>query len=90
MFDRLSVFSGGCSLEAAEAVCAGDDIDPADIADILGHLVDKSLVIADSQLATYVSACCRRSPCSDVSALRCHRTHTQRGPDTLLISRAAL
>ena len=47
VFDRLSVFSGGCSLEAAEAVCAGDDIDPADIADILGHLVDKSLVIAD-------------------------------------------
>ena len=47
VFDRLSVFSGGCSLEGAEAVCAGEDVDPSDIADILGHLVDKSLVIAD-------------------------------------------
>ena len=47
VFDRLSVFAGGCSLDAAEAVCADDEIDVNDIADILGHLVDKSLVIAD-------------------------------------------
>ncbi|MER7110615.1 AfsR/SARP family transcriptional regulator [Streptomyces sp. NPDC000229] len=42
---RLSVFSGGCDLDAAEAVCAGPDA-PGDIVDLLGSLVDKSLVVA--------------------------------------------
>ncbi|MEU8778652.1 BTAD domain-containing putative transcriptional regulator [Streptomyces sp. NPDC048606] len=41
---RLSVFAGGCDLTAAEDVCA----DPAyEVADILGSLVDKSLVVAE-------------------------------------------
>ncbi|MER5486170.1 BTAD domain-containing putative transcriptional regulator [Streptomyces sp. NPDC002812] len=47
---RLSVFAGGCDLEAAEAVCADggslDRLDGADVADLLGSLVDKSLVVA--------------------------------------------
>ncbi len=48
---RLSVFAGGCDLAAAEAVCAdpsGDTGDAAafDVADTLGSLVDKSLVVA--------------------------------------------
>ncbi|MDT9693798.1 AfsR family transcriptional regulator, partial [Streptomyces sp. P9(2023)] len=38
---RLSVFSGGCDLEAAEAVCPSGAI-----LDLLGSLVDKSLVVA--------------------------------------------
>ncbi|MFG2991371.1 BTAD domain-containing putative transcriptional regulator [Streptomyces sp. NPDC048257] len=44
---RLSVFAGGCDLAAAEAVCA-DPCDPAsyDAAEIVGSLVDKSLVVA--------------------------------------------
>src|SRR4051794_13935826 len=46
--DRLSVFAGGCNLAAAEAVLAGDDLDELDVVDLLGQLVDKSLVIADS------------------------------------------
>ncbi len=46
--DRLSVFAGGCDLRAAEAVLAGDDLDVLDVVDALAHLVDKSLVIADS------------------------------------------
>ncbi|MFE1440839.1 BTAD domain-containing putative transcriptional regulator [Streptomyces sp. NPDC058739] len=37
---RLSVFAGGCDLTAAEAVCG-----PAAL-DVLGQLVDKSLVVA--------------------------------------------
>ncbi|MGY0066927.1 BTAD domain-containing putative transcriptional regulator [Streptomyces sp. QTS137] len=37
---RLSVFAGGCDLAAAEAVCG-----PA-VLDVLGSLVDKSLVVA--------------------------------------------
>src|SRR6267143_3940320 len=41
---RLSTFVGGWSLEAAEAVCAGDGIEREAILDLLAHLVDKSLV----------------------------------------------
>ncbi|MET8297932.1 BTAD domain-containing putative transcriptional regulator [Streptomyces sp. NPDC005180] len=40
---RMSVFAGGCDLDAVEAVCAGPG---ADVADTLGSLVDKSLVTA--------------------------------------------
>jgi predicted ATPase len=47
VFERLAVFSGGCSLEAAEAVCAGDGIELQDVLDLLSELVDKSLVVAD-------------------------------------------
>jgi len=47
VFERLAVFSGGCSLEAAEAVCAGDAIEPQDVLDLLAQLVGKSLVVAD-------------------------------------------
>ena len=49
LFRRLSVFSGGWSLEAAETVCAGDGIEPESVLRLLLHLVDKSLVVADDQ-----------------------------------------
>ncbi|MGA2488908.1 MAG: LuxR C-terminal-related transcriptional regulator [Anaerolineales bacterium] len=41
---RLSVFAGGWSLAAARAVCSDDTFLEADIPDLLGRLVDKSLV----------------------------------------------
>ncbi|MFE5763666.1 BTAD domain-containing putative transcriptional regulator [Streptomyces sp. NPDC056492] len=41
---RLSVFAGGCDVAAAEAVCA--DPGTPDVLDLLGSLVDKSLVVA--------------------------------------------
>ena len=44
---RLSVFAGGCDLGAAEAVLPGDELDAADVVDVLGQLVDKSLVVVD-------------------------------------------
>ncbi|MER7723713.1 BTAD domain-containing putative transcriptional regulator [Streptomyces sp. NPDC096323] len=43
---RLSVFAGGCTLEAAEAVCADGPRHARDVAGLLGSLVDKSLVVA--------------------------------------------
>jgi predicted ATPase/DNA-binding SARP family transcriptional activator len=41
---RLAVFAGGWSLEAAEAVCAGEGVEDWEILDLLTQLVDKSLV----------------------------------------------
>ncbi|MFD4949150.1 BTAD domain-containing putative transcriptional regulator, partial [Streptomyces sp. NPDC058409] len=43
---RLSVFAGGCTLAAAEAVCADGPQDAREVAGLLGSLVDKSLVVA--------------------------------------------
>ncbi len=44
---RLSVFAGGWTLEAAEAVCAGEGLESFEVLDVLLKLVDKSLVWAD-------------------------------------------
>jgi non-specific serine/threonine protein kinase len=44
---RLSVFAGGWTLEAAEAVCEGDGIEGSHVLDLLTQLVNKSLVIAE-------------------------------------------
>jgi non-specific serine/threonine protein kinase len=49
LFMRLSVFAGGWSLQVAEAVCAWECLEPDDIVDLLARLVDKSLVVAESQ-----------------------------------------
>jgi predicted ATPase/DNA-binding SARP family transcriptional activator len=46
IFERLSVFPGGCDLATAELVCADDAIAAADVADHLHALVEKSLVVA--------------------------------------------
>ncbi|MFJ2375182.1 BTAD domain-containing putative transcriptional regulator [Streptomyces sp. NPDC087769] len=42
----LSVFAGGCTLAAAEAVCADGPRGAREVAGLLGSLVDKSLVVA--------------------------------------------
>jgi predicted ATPase/class 3 adenylate cyclase len=44
---RLSVFAGSFDLDAAEAVCGSGRIDALDVAELLGSLVDKSLVVAE-------------------------------------------
>ena len=46
---RLSVFTGGFTLVAMEAVCAGDGIAPPETLDLLAGLVDKSLVVMHEQ-----------------------------------------
>ena len=43
---RLSVFAGGFDLDAAEAVCGSGGLVPAEVAHLLGVLVDKSMVVA--------------------------------------------
>ncbi|MCA9759870.1 MAG: AfsR/SARP family transcriptional regulator, partial [Candidatus Eisenbacteria bacterium] len=38
LFERLAVFRGGWTLDAAESVCSGDGIEPSDVLDLLGRL----------------------------------------------------
>jgi tetratricopeptide (TPR) repeat protein len=47
VFERLSVFTGGCTMPTAEAVCAGDGLDPADVVECVAGLVDRSLLTVD-------------------------------------------
>jgi predicted ATPase/DNA-binding SARP family transcriptional activator len=42
---RLAPHPGGCTLAAAEAVCAGDGVPVGEVAELLGRLVDRSLVV---------------------------------------------
>ena len=48
LFWRLSLFAGGWTLEAAEAVGAGAGIEGDDVLDLLTRLVDKSLVVVEA------------------------------------------
>jgi predicted ATPase len=48
LFRRLSIFSGSWALEAAEAICADTNLRSLEVLDLLSHLVDRSLVIADT------------------------------------------
>jgi predicted ATPase/DNA-binding SARP family transcriptional activator len=44
---RLSVFAGGAGLEAAERVCAGDEVEQEQVLELLTALAEKSLLLAD-------------------------------------------
>jgi DNA-binding SARP family transcriptional activator len=48
LFGRLSVFAGGWTLEAAEAVGPAGDIRAGEVLDLLSRLVDQSLVVAET------------------------------------------
>jgi len=48
---RLSVFSGGASLEAAERVCAGDGVEREQVLELLTALAEKSLLLAEGDSA---------------------------------------
>lgn len=47
VFSRLSTFSGPFDLDAAERVAAGGDLDAADVDDLVGCLVDRSLLTVE-------------------------------------------
>jgi predicted ATPase/class 3 adenylate cyclase len=51
LFARLSVFAGGFTLDAAEAVGAGDDVEARVVLALLGSLVAKSMVVTDDTAA---------------------------------------
>ena len=55
LLHRLAVFAGGFTLDAVEAVGAGDGLQPEEILDLLAALVDKSLVVMHERedVATY-------------------------------------
>ena len=48
LFRRLSIFAGGCSLQAATAICSGEGMDEWEVLDSISSLVDKSLVVVES------------------------------------------
>jgi hypothetical protein len=49
LFNRLSVFVGGWTLEAAEIVCAGEAVQRDEVVHLLTRLVDRSLVVAEER-----------------------------------------
>ncbi|MCH7945560.1 MAG: tetratricopeptide repeat protein, partial [Armatimonadetes bacterium] len=48
LFDAVSVFRGGWTLEAAERVCTVANIDDVDVLDLLSSLAHRSLVVSES------------------------------------------
>jgi predicted ATPase/DNA-binding CsgD family transcriptional regulator len=46
---RLAVFAGGFTLDVVEEVCAGEGVERDELLDLLGSLVDQSLVIAEQR-----------------------------------------
>jgi predicted ATPase/DNA-binding SARP family transcriptional activator/DNA-binding CsgD family transcriptional regulator/Tfp pilus assembly protein PilF len=53
-FGRLSVFSAGFTLEAAEAVCQGSIVEEGELLNLVSGLVDKSLVVAETTVGGQV------------------------------------
>jgi predicted ATPase/DNA-binding SARP family transcriptional activator len=49
LLQRLSMFTGGWTLDAAEFVCSGDSIHIEQVLDLLTQLVTKSLVVVDQE-----------------------------------------
>ena len=49
LFARLSVFAGGWTLEAAEAVGPGARVEADEVLDVLTRLADRSLVVAEAR-----------------------------------------
>ena len=87
VLDRLSVFAGGWTLEAAETVASRGGTGEWQVLDHLAALVDKSLVLADEirgstryrlleTVRHYAAECLARRPGSELGKTRAaHRDH---------------
>jgi DNA-binding NarL/FixJ family response regulator len=47
LWRRLSVFVGGCEIDAVEGVCTDEDLPEPDLLDVLAGLVDKSILVRE-------------------------------------------
>lgn len=52
VFDRLSVFHGGWTLSAAEAVIADETLSPSRVLDAVGRLVERSMIVVEPARTT--------------------------------------
>ncbi|WP_143056336.1 AfsR/SARP family transcriptional regulator [Pedococcus cremeus] len=52
VFDRLAVFHGGWTLEAAEAVLGGEALRVGEVLDVVGRLVQRSMIVVERGVAT--------------------------------------
>ncbi len=52
VFRRISAFAGGCTLDAVESVCGSPAMTADDLLELLGSLVDKSLVVSSVDATT--------------------------------------
>ena len=75
---RLSVFAGGWTLEAAEAVGVGEGVEEWEVLDLLTSLVEKSLVLFEAEAEGLKGGigCWRR--CGSMRGIGCWRLGRQR------------
>jgi predicted ATPase/DNA-binding SARP family transcriptional activator len=53
LFRRTAVFAGSFGLDAVEEVCGGEGLASGEVVELLGRLVDKSLVAAEEERGEY-------------------------------------
>lgn len=54
LWNRLSIYSGGLTLESAERICSDDKITKHDVLDLLCQLSEKSIIIFDENKERYL------------------------------------